>query len=256
MIGVAAGLKSRPTTEGETAIIGCMKRLLLISNSTNHGEPYLDHCMPEIVNVLDGASEIGFVPFALHDRAGYAAKAVERFAVEGIGVREVTADEAGRALLEELPAIFVGGGNTFRLLKVLHESGLLPTVRQRVGDGMVYMGASAGSNIAAPSIKTTNDMPIVQPPSFDALGLVSFQINPHYLDSDLGSKHMGETRQQRLVEFLEENDTPVVGLREGAWIHVAGEAVRLGGRRGARIFRRGCDPEERPSGAYLNDLGS
>lgn len=227
-------------------------RLLLISNSTSHGSGYLDHCMEEILDFLDGVDRIGFVPFALFDRAGYTAKAAERFGAEGIQVEEVTADAAGRQLLEEVPAIFVGGGNTFRLLKTLQDSALLEVIRRRVREGMLYMGASAGTNMAMPTIRTTNDMPIVEPESFECLGLVSFQINPHYLDPDPGSTHMGETREQRLVEFLEENDVPVVGLREGAWLRVEDESMTLGGRNGARILRRGQEPEERAVGDLAN----
>ncbi len=230
------------------------RRLLLISNSTMHGQGYLDHCMEEIREFLGERRRIAFVPFALFDRAAYAAAAAERFEREEYEVREVTADDAGRETLEWAAAVFVGGGNTFRLLNTLQESGLLMTIRKRVAEGMAYMGASAGSNIAAPTIKTTNDMPIVEPRSFDALGLVPFQINPHYLDPEPGSTHMGETREQRLVEFLEENDTPVVAVREGAWIRVEADVCRLGGLRGARIFRRGAEAEERAAGADLSDL--
>ncbi len=231
-----------------------MSRLLLISNSTAHGEGYLDHCMAEMSDFLGEVRRLCFVPFALHDRAGYGAMAAERFAREGIEVDVLTADRAGGALLEETPAVFVGGGNTFRLLKTLQDTGLLGPLRRRVLTGMPYLGSSAGSNIAAPTLRTTNDMPIVQPPAFDALDLVPFQINPHYLDTDPASQHMGETREQRLLEYLEENDRVVVGLREGAWIRVEGDDARLGGRHGARIFRRGREPEEREAGASLGDL--
>ena len=193
--------------------------------------------------------------FALFDRTGYTETAAARFGAEGVRVEEVTADARGQALLEEVPAIFVGGGNTFRLLGTLQDSGLLQTIRRRVRGGMLYMGASAGTNMAMPTIKTTNDMPIVEPHSFEALGFVPFQINPHYLDPDPGSTHMGETREQRLTEFLEENDVPVVGLREGAWLRVEGESMTLGGRNGARIFRPGEEPEERGAGEELGDLG-
>ena len=117
---------------------------------------------------------------------------------------------------------------------------------------MPYLGASAGTNIAAPTIRTTNDMPIVQPATFDALGLVPFQINPHYLDADPASRHMGETREERLREYLEENEAPVLGLREGAWLRVEGEAATLGGANGARLFRRGAEPVELPPGADLS----
>ncbi len=210
--------------------------------------------MAEIRDFLGAVSHVGFVPFALADRAAYTAKAAERFRREGIDVAEITADAAGQRLLEEVAAIFVGGGNTFRLLKTLRDSGLLELVGRRVREGMLYMGASAGTNMAMPTIRTTNDMPIVEPDSFEALRLVDFQINPHYLDPDPGSTHMGETREQRLAEFLEENDVPVVGLREGAWLRIEGESMTLGGRNGARIFRRGQAPEERGVGEELGDL--
>ncbi|MCP4201912.1 MAG: dipeptidase PepE [bacterium] len=229
-------------------------KLLLISNSTNFGEAYLDHCIGEMLSVLAGADRLAFVPFAAFDRSAYGATAAERFQREGVDVDVVTADERGRMTLERAVAVFVGGGNTFRLLKTLQDSGLLDVTRRRVAEGMAYMGASAGSNIAAPTIRTTNDMPIVQPRSFDALHLVPFQINPHYIDADPASSHMGETREQRLIEYVEENENPVVGIREGAWIRVDGRSAVLGGRTSARILRRDAEPEERPPGASLSDL--
>lgn len=235
--------------EGKTVV-----RALLISNSTTHGCGYLDHCMGEILDFLGEVRELVFVPFALHDRPAYGERAAERFAAEGVAVETLTADAAGRETLRGAPAVFTGGGNTFRLLATLEESGLLAALRRRARAGMPYLGASAGSNIAAPTIRTTNDMPIVQPASFDALGLVPFQINPHYLDPDPSSTHMGETREQRLVEYLEENETPVVGLREGSWVRVEGGEARLGGTTPARIFRRGAEAEERQPGAGLADL--
>lgn len=230
------------------------RRLLLISNSTNHGQGYLDHVLAEIDDFLGPVRRLVFVPFALKDRAAYGARAAERLAAIGVEVSTLTADEAGLRMAGEAEAVFTGGGNTFRLLKTLQDSGLLSVLRERARAGMPYIGSSAGTNIAAPTIRTTNDMPIVQPVSFDALGLVPFQINPHYLDPDPGSTHMGETREQRIKEFHEENETPVVGIREGAWIRVEGGRATLGGSRGARIFRRGLEPEERRTGASLDDL--
>lgn len=229
-------------------------KLLLISNSTNFSEGYLDHCIDEMLSALGGIDRLVFVPFAVFDRVAYGQAAVGRFEQVGVGVEVATPDEAGRRMIEDALAVFVGGGNTFRLLERLRNSGLLEGLRRHALDGMVYMGASAGSNIAAPTIRTTNDMPIVEPGSFDALGLVPFQINPHYIDPEPASSHMGETREQRLKEFLEENDTPVVAIREGAWIRIDGDSAVLGGRAGARIFRRDREPEERVSGASLSDL--
>lgn len=230
------------------------RRLLLISNSTNHGEGYLDHVLDEMDGFLGQIRRLVFVPFALKDREGYGAKVAERLADAGIRASTLTADEAGQRMLQEAEAVFVGGGNTFRLLKTLQDSGLFPILRERARAGMPYIGSSAGTNLAAPTIRTTNDMPIVQPASFDAFGLVPFQINPHYIDPDPGSTHMGETREQRLREFHEENTVPVVGIREGAWIRVEDEKASLGGRTGARIFRPDREPEEREPGASLDDL--
>ena len=141
-------------------------------------------------------------------------------------------------------AVFVGGGNTFRLLDALYRTGLLQAIRSRVTDGMRYIGSSAGTNVATATIKTTNDMPIVMPPSFDALALVPFQINPHYLAPDPASTHMGETREERLMQFHEENDTPVLSLREGCMLRVEGEALELRGTTDARLFRAGRSPAE------------
>jgi len=148
-------------------------------------------------------------------------------------------------------AMFVGGGNTFRLLKTLYELDLIDLIRQRAEAGMPYMGASAGSNLAGPTIRTTNDMPIVQPPSFNALGLVPFQINPHYIDADPSSTHMGETREQRLREYLEENTVPVVAIREAAMLHLVNDVVTLKGKAGARIFKRGQEPYEVQAGEVI-----
>jgi len=229
------------------------RRLLLFSNSTNHGQGYLDHAADEILGFLGATRRLLFVPFALHDRAAYAAKFRARLEPLGIEAEALQA-ESGFEQVGRAEAVFIGGGNTFRLLKTLHEAGLMVPLRERALAGMPYLGASAGINVACPTIRTTNDMPIVEPPTLDALGLVPFQINPHYIDPDPGSTHMGETREERIREFLEENDRPVVGLREGAWIRVEGERATLAGGRGARIFRRGATPEERGPGAGLEDL--
>jgi len=230
-----------------------MKRLLLISNSVNHGQGFLDHVLAEIDGFLGEVRSLAFIPFAQKDREGAGGRVRDRLAEIGVEVATVTADEAGRNLLRNCAAAFTGGGNTFRLLKTLQEERMIPILAEQGKAGMPYIGSSAGTNIATPTIRTTNDMPIVQPASFDAIGLVSFQINPHYIDAHPAT-HMGETREQRLKEFHEENETVVVGLREGAWIRVEGERATLGGANGARIFRPGQEPEERKSGADLSDL--
>jgi dipeptidase E len=228
-------------------------RLLLLSNSTNFGSGYLDHAIEAIRGFFGPARRIAFVPFALHDQAAYLARARTRFAAEGMDVAGLTPDAAGLATLAEVEGIFVGGGNTFRLLERLQRSGLLEAIRERVVRGLPYMGASAGTNVASPTLKTTNDMPIVQPASFAAMGLVPFQINPHYLDAEPSSRHMGETREDRLREYLEENELPVVGLREGGWLRREGGSLRLEGA-SARILRRAAAPEEAPPGSDLSAL--
>lgn len=223
-------------------------RLLLISSSNVHGYGYLDHAEAEIRSILEGLSSVAFVPFALQNHDAYTAKVRERLGLMGFEVTQVRS----RADVDNAQAIFIGGGNTFRLLKRLYDLGLVEAIRERVLEHHVpYIGSSAGTNVATLSIKTTNDMPIVYPPTFDALALVPFQINPHYLDPDPNSTHKGETREDRIREFLEENETPVVGLREGSMLRVLDDAVTLVGHRSARIFRRGVEPEELAPGSAL-----
>ena len=231
-----------------------MKRLLLLSNSTNFGREYLDHAMPAIRDFLGPIKRLLFVPFAGSDRTLYTEKVKSRFSKEGIEVEGLIALSGGARAIEEAEAAFVGGGNTFRLIDRLQRGRYLEPLRRRALEGLPYMGASAGSVIAAPTIKTTNDMPIIQPQWFEGLSLVPFQINAHYLDADPGSRHMGETREQRINEFHEENDEAVVGLREGGWLHVVGSSVRLEGGAPARLFRKGMQPVEVSPGSAIDPL--
>ena len=231
-----------------------MKSLLLISNSTVYGRDYLDHVEEQIKSFLGSAREVLFFPFALFDRDTYAAKAKARFAAMGYSIETAHAVADPRTAIEQTDAVFIGGGNTFRLLKALQDLGLLDMIRQRVRSGAPYIGSSAGANVAGPTIKTTKDMPIVQPRSFDSLGLVPFQISPHFQDPDPNSKHMSETQEERIFQFLEENETPVVGIREGAWLVCEDGAVTLKGEAGARIFRRGEVPVEAKAGENIIDL--
>jgi len=219
-------------------------RLLLISNSTMHGGGYLEHCAAQIRDFLGSRQRVLFVPYALADHDGYAAKAKTAFEALGHELVSVHTREDGKRAVDEADAVFIGGGNTFRLLNALYEHSLLPAIQRRALLGMPYIGSSAGTNVATLSIRTTNDMPIVQPPSFTALQLVPFQINPHYLDPDPASKHMGETREERLRQFHEEHDTPVLGLREGCMLRVEGKQATLLGTTNARLFRRGEAPRE------------
>jgi dipeptidase E len=229
-------------------------QLLLISNSTLYGSGYLDHAENEIHDFLGDVKRVLFVPFAIHDRDGYAATAKARFAKIGYELSSIHNAKDPKQAVADTQAIFIGGGNTFRLLKALYDYELMEIIRIRVQEGMPYIGSSAGSNVAAPTIKTTNDMPIVQPPSFEALGLVGFQINPHYLDADRNSTHMGETREQRLLQYLEDNDTPVAALREGAMLLIENGVTLLKGSSGARIFRRGMEPVEMSPGEQIDAL--
>ncbi|WP_237742582.1 dipeptidase PepE [Actinopolymorpha alba] len=232
--------------------------LLLLSNSRNHGQGFLEHALDEISDFLAGCDRIAFVPYALRDHDGYTATVAGALAPRGIEVIGVHTAADPRTVIADVRAVFVGGGNSFRLLKTLQATGLLELIGDRVRAGdLRYIGSSAGTNMASPSVRTTNDMPIVQPSTFDSFGFVPFQINPHYLDPDPGSTHMGESREQRLQEFLEDNDVTVLGLREGSWLRVADRQARLDGRNGARLFVRGEEPRELPPGddvSYLLDL--
>jgi dipeptidase E len=231
-----------------------MKRLLLISNSTLHGSGYLDHAEPEIRESLGSSKRVLFVPFALYDCDAYAAQARKRFEAMGYALDSIHEFADAKNAVNRAEAIFMGGGNTFRLLQRLYQADLLLPIRRRVAEGMLYIGSSAGAVVASPTIKTTNDMPIVQPPSFDSLGLIRFQINAHYLDPDPNSTHMGETREVRLRQFLEENEIPVVGLREGCIVLVEQGVHLLKGKTGARIFRRGFEPFEVQPGSTIDHL--
>ena len=231
-----------------------MPRILLISNSTVYGRGYLDHVEEQIKSFLGTIDNVLFFPFALHDRDAYAAKAKGRFEAMGYALKSAHSVRDPKKSIEEAGAIFIGGGNTFRLLKALQDLDLLDLIRRKVKNGAPYIGSSAGSNVAGPTIKTTKDMPIVQPRSFDSLGLVPFQISPHFQDADPNSTHMGETQEERILQFLEENETPVVGMREGAWLLCESGAVTLKGESGARIFRRGKTPVEAKPGYNIVDL--
>src|SRR6266446_1297326 len=234
--------------------IDLARRLLLISNSTLHGGGYLDHAEEEIRNFVGEAAKTIFVPFAVHDWGIYAAKAQERCRDMGFSLTSIHDLSNMPRAIDEADVIFIGGGNTFRLLNGLYNHDLLGPIRRRIRAGMPYIGSSAGSIVAGPTLKTTKDMPIVEPASFEALALVGFQISPHYLDPDPTSRHMGETQEERISQFLEENDAPVVGLREGAFLRVDGESVFLGGESAARIFRRGRAAVEAQPGGRIDSL--
>lgn len=229
-------------------------RLLLVSSSVCHPTGYLDHAEEEIRDFLGAVRTVLFLPYALFDRDAYAQKVRERFGRLGSAIDSAhTAADPARAV-EAAEAVFAGGGNTFRLLKALYDLDLLDPLRRRAREGMPYLGSSAGTNVACVTIRTTNDMPIVEPPSLDALGLLPFNINPHYLDPDPGSTHKGETREERIAQFHEENDPPVLGLREGAILRVEGSEAVLRGTAGAKLFRKGEAPAEFHQGERLDFL--
>ena len=234
--------------------IGAIRRLLFISNSTLYGRGYLDHVEAEIKDFLGDVSRTAFIPFAVHDRRAYAEKAQERFRNMGLEVRSIHDVSNMQRAIEQADAIFVGGGNTFRLLKGLYDCDLIAPIRESVASVTPYIGSSAGSVAACPSLKTAKDMPVVQPPSFEALGLVPFQISPHYLDPDPSSTHMGETQEERITQFLEENMETVVGLREGSLLRVQDGVATLKGQNTARIFRRREEPVEVAAGSGITEL--
>lgn len=227
-----------------------MTRALLASNSTNPGAGYLEHCGAELTELFAGSRRVAFIPYALADLDGYAEVAERRFGELGIDLRSVHRADPPTDGLDGAEGVFVGGGNTFRLLHRVRTLGLLDAIRRLWETGAPYAGASAGSNLACPTIKTTNDMPIIEPGGFDALGLVGFQINPHYIDGTPG--YGGETREQRILEFCEENPTPVVALREGAMLMVDEVEIRLVGTAGGRLFRQGRETLELRPGTVID----
>jgi dipeptidase E len=230
-------------------------RLLLFSNSTQHGRAYLDHAAAPIRDFLgESVRTVVFIPYALLDHDGYERKAREVFKALGYELASLHASPSPSHVASTAQAFFVGGGNTFRLLRALQDQALLASIVERVRAGTPYIGASAGSNIACRTIKTTNDMPIVEPRDFHALDLLPFQINPHYLDPDPASTHEGETREKRIAEFHEENADPVLGIREGTWLCRERDSLTFHGPAGARLFRKGERPQEIPDGADLSNL--
>ncbi len=224
-----------------------MKKLLIVSTSTVHGKPYLSYLKQEMSRFFEGCHKIAFIPYARpggisHDE--YTAKAAEVFNELGITLKGVHTFNSPDDAIDWADGFFTGGGNTFVLLNALYETGLINKLKKAVEAGKPYMGTSAGSNITGVSVRTTNDMPIVYPPSFKAMGLVPFNINPHYLDPDPTSKHMGETRETRINEFHHYNPQIVVGLREGSALILENDKLRLYGELSARIFTPGSAPQE------------
>jgi dipeptidase E len=218
-----------------------MKRLIIASTSTLYNGNYLDYILPELNTFFKNVNTLLFIPFArpggiTHD--DYTTKVQEVFNQIDIKVEGLhTKTNKSEAILNA-EAIFTGGGNTFVLLNNLYKQNCIDALQKSINNGTPYLGTSAGSNICGQNIKTTNDMPIIYPPSFDALELINFNINPHYLDPNPDSEHMGETRETRIKEFHSQNKTPVIGLREGSWLYVKGDNITLKGALSARIFEK------------------
>ncbi|XLS28348.1 dipeptidase PepE [Flavobacteriaceae bacterium M23B6Z8] len=218
-----------------------MKNMILASTSTLHGSTYLAYLKEPLESLFENCNEVLFIPFARpggisHEE--YTKRVAAYFEKIGKKVRGITHLNESIPLLKDAEAIFTGGGNTFLLVHTLYKSAAMELLRNKILNGVPYLGTSAGSNIAGLTMQTTNDMPIIYPPSFKTMGLVPFNINAHYLDPDENSKHMGETRETRIREFHYFNTQPVVGLREGSWLNVNGNSITLKGNLTARIFEQ------------------
>ena len=234
-----------------------MKKLLIASTSTVHGKDYLEYMLPELSVFFKGVHEVLFIPYA---RPGgitydeYTAKAQKGFDKLNIKLRGIHEFKNHFGAVNSAKGIFTGGGNTFLLLKKLYEMKLISSIKNVVENGTPYFGTSAGSNITGLTIQNTNDMPIIYPPSFNSFGFINFNVNPHYLDPDPSSTHMGETRETRINEFHISNKTPVLGLREGSWLNVKGSKILLKGELDARLFQKGKTPTEFPPESDLSFL--
>jgi dipeptidase E len=231
-----------------------MKNLIIASTSTLFGGGYLDYIMPELETLFADANTVLFIPYARPggiSHEDYTAKASEAFAKIGKEIAGLHEFDNPVEAIQKAEGIFTGGGNTFLLVTQLYKNKVMEVLAQTVKNGTPYLGSSAGSNITGLTMQTTNDMPIVYPPDFRTLGLVPFNLNPHYLDANLQSKHMGETRETRIREFHQFNSVPVLGLREGSWLEVKGDKITLKGELPARLFRQNAEPEELESGSDL-----
>jgi len=234
-----------------------MINAILASTSTLHHQDYLEYLIPHLPELYDNIKEVLFIPYA---RPGgishkeYTAKASEAFLKVGIKIKGIHEFENPVKAVQEARGIFTGGGNTFLLVSELYRNKVMNVIRESVKNGTPYMGTSAGTNIGGLNMQTTNDMPIVYPPSFQTLSLVPFNINPHYLDPDPNSEHKGETRETRIKEFHGINSQAVVGLREGSWLELNDNKVTLKGDLPARVFKKDKLPYEIETGTDLTDL--
>lgn len=234
-----------------------MKKIIIASTSTLHGGSYLDYLLPVLQSHFKDCKSILFIPYARpggisHDE--YTQKVSEAFQTINISVKGIHEFENAENAIKNAEGIFTGGGNTFLLVTQLYRNNIMQVLSETVKNGTPYLGTSAGSNICGLSMQTTNDMPIIYPPSFQTLGLIPFNLNPHYLDPELQSKHMGETRETRIKEFHAFNNTPVLGLREGSWLEVKGDKIILKGDLSARLFQQNQSPTELEPQSDLSHL--
>ena len=234
-----------------------MKKIIIASTSTLHGGSYLDYLLPVLQSHFKDCKSILFIPYARpggisHDE--YTQKVSEAFQTINISVKGIHEFENPETTVKNAEGIFTGGGNTFLLVTQLYRNNIMQALSETVKNGTPYLGTSAGSNICGLSMQTTNDMPIIYPPSFQTLGLIPFNLNPHYLDPELQSKHMGETRETRIKEFHAFNNTPVLGLREGSWLEVKGDKITLKGNLKARLLLQNQTPQELEAENDLSNL--
>ena len=235
-----------------------MKNLIIASTSTLHGHTYLEYLFPHLSVHFKDCDTLLFIPYARPGGISYEDYTTivrMAFAKINIAVKGIHEFENPTDAIENAKGIFTGGGNTFLLVSQLYKNKVMNILAETLKKGTPYLGTSAGSNICGLTMQTTNDMPIIYPPSFQTLGLIPFNINPHYLDADLQSKHMGETRETRISEFHQFNSLPVLGLREGSWLDVKGEKIILKGALSARLFRQNQTPEELSTESDLSFLG-
>jgi dipeptidase E len=224
-----------------------MKNVIIASTSTVHGSDYLEYLLPELKIHFALCKTVLFIPYARpsgisHEE--YTAKAALAFAKINIAVKGIHEFNDAASAVKSAEGIFTGGGNTFVLVTQLYKNNIMTALEESIKKGIPYLGTSAGSVICGLSMQTTNDMPIVYPPSFKTLGIIPFNLNAHYLDADLQSKHMGETRDTRIKEFHAYNSIPVLGLREGSWLKIQGNKIIVKGELSARLFKQNQAAEE------------
>lgn len=234
-----------------------MKNCIIASTSTLYGGDYLDYILPELLEHFNNCNTILFIPYAQPSGISYEEYTnivVMAFAKINIAVKGIHEFDNPNMAIEQAEGIFTGGGNTFLLVFQLYKNNVMNALANVINNGTPYLGTSAGCNICGLTMQTTNDMPIIYPPSFQTLGIVPFNLNPHYLDADLQLKHNGETRETRIKEYHQFNSVPVLGLREGSWLEIKGEKITLKGTLSARLFRQNNNPEELESESDLSNL--